>query len=268
MILSHAATHAHGGAGSMLTVETRTNPGPRPTNEDCVLWDPELKLLAIADGMGGHNAGEVASRVAIDAAQEFLRKSIDPEATLVYGANPALSPTENRLLNAVKVANRQIFTTGQEHAEYNGMGTTVVMALVEGRHLTFASVGDSRLYSLVGSTLRQLTRDDSWVAMLSEETGVDAATLKKHPMHHVLTNVVGARIELDVTVHDLDLEDGQTLMMCTDGLHGVIGDDVIQQTLQEEPDLGKAADRLIQTALDSNGRDNVTVLLARYTDAA
>ena len=252
----------------MLTVETRTHSGPRPTNEDSVLWDPDLKLMAIADGMGGHNAGEVASRVAIDAAQEFLRMSIDPDVTFAYGVNAALSMTENRLLNAVKVANRQIFTTGQEHAEYNGMGTTVVMALVEGRHLTFASVGDSRLYSLVGSALRQLTRDDSWVAMLSEETGVDAATLKKHPMHHVLTNVVGARIELDVTVHELDLEEGQTLMMCTDGLHGVIGDEVIQTTLQEEPDLGRAADRLIQTALDLNGRDNVTVLLARYTHPA
>jgi protein phosphatase len=250
----------------MLTVETRTNPGPRPTNEDSVLWDPSLSLMIVADGMGGHNAGEVASRVAIEAAQDFLKKSsLQPDVTFAYGVNAALPMTVNRLLNAVKAANRQIFTSGQEHAEYNGMGTTVVMAIVEGRHLTFASVGDSRLYSLTGSKLRQLTRDDSWVAMLSEETGVDANTLKKHPMHHVLTNVVGARFELDVTVHELDLEDGQTLMMCTDGLHGVLGDEVIQQTLQEEPDLGKAAEKLIQLALDSNGRDNVTVLLARYT---
>jgi len=250
----------------MLTVETRTSPGPRPTNEDSVLWDPSLTLMIVADGMGGHNAGEVASRVAIEAAQEFMQKSaLQPDVTFAYGVNATLSMTVNRLLNAVKAANRQIFTSGQEHAEYNGMGTTVVMAVVEGRHLTFASVGDSRLYSLSGSKLRQLTRDDSWVAMLSEETGVDANTLKKHPMHHVLTNVVGARSELDVTVHELDLEDGQTLMMCTDGLHGVLADETIQQTLQEEPDLGKAAEKLIQQALESNGRDNVTVLLARYT---
>jgi len=250
----------------MLTVETRTNPGPRPTNEDSVLWDPDLALMIVADGMGGHNAGEVASRVAIDAAQEFLRKSaLSPDATFAHGYNASMSMTVNRLLNAIKAANRQIFTEGQEHAEYNGMGTTVVLALVEGRHLSFVSVGDSRLYSLAGSRLRQLTRDDSWVAMLSEETGVDAATLKKHPMHHVLTNVVGARFELDVTVHELDLEDGETLMMSTDGLHGVISDETIRQTLQAEPDLGRAAEALIRQALDSNGRDNVTVLLARYT---
>jgi protein phosphatase len=223
--------------------------------------------MVIADGMGGHNAGEVASRVAIDAAQDFLRKSAASlDVTFAYGLNAALSMTENRLLNAVKVANRQIFTSGQEHAEYNGMGTTVVMAVLDGRHLTFASVGDSRLYLQSGTTLRQLTRDDSWVNMLSEETGVDAATLKKHPMHHVLTNVVGARFELDVTVHELDLEDGQTLMMCTDGLHGVVSDEIIQQTLQDEQDLGAAAEKLIQAALDLHGRDNVTVLLARYTN--
>ena len=250
----------------MLTVQTRTSPGPRPTNEDSVLWDPDLALMIVADGMGGHNAGEVASRVAIEAAQAFLRESaLSSDVTFAHGYNTALSMTVNRLLNAMKAANREIFTSGQQHAEYNGMGTTVVMAIVEGRHLTFASVGDSRLYSLTGSKLRQLTRDDSWVAMLSEETGVDAATLKKHPMHHVLTNVVGARFELDVTVHELDLEDGQTLMMCTDGLHGVVPDDAIQQTLQNEPDLGRAGDSLIQQALDLNGRDNVTVLLARYT---
>jgi PPM family protein phosphatase len=238
----------------MLTVETRTHPGPRPHNEDCVLWDPDLSLMAVADGMGGHNAGEVASRVAIDTAQGFLRE----HASTGNGA-------VHRLLDAVKAANREIFNAGQEHVEYNGMGTTVVLAVAEGRHLTFASVGDSRLYSLTGAKLRQLTRDDSWVTMISEETGVDANALKKHPMHHVLTNVVGARSELDVSAHEIDLEDGQTLMMCTDGLHGVLSDDAIQQTLQEEPDLGKAAERLIQAALEHHGRDNVTVLVARYT---
>jgi protein phosphatase len=120
----------------MLTVETRTNPGPRTTNEDSVLWDPDLALMVIADGTRGHNAGEVASRVAIDAAQEFLRKTVkEADATFAYGVNSALSLTENRLLNAVKVANRQIFSAGQKHAEV-GMGTTVVVALVEGRHLT------------------------------------------------------------------------------------------------------------------------------------
>lgn len=250
----------------MVIAHARTHPGPRATNEDCVLWDPDLSLLAIADGMGGHNAGEVAARCAIDASQEFLRNSlVTDDMTWPFGLDPSLSLTANRLITAVKVANRQIFRSAQEHAEYNGMGTTVVMAIIDARRLTFTSVGDSRLYMLEGTELRQLTRDDSWVMMLSEETGVDASAFKKHPMHHVLTSVVGARLELDVAVHELDLRDGQTLMMCTDGLHGAVPDDVIQQTLRDEPDLARAADRLVETALERQSRDNVTVLLARYS---
>lgn len=250
----------------MVIAQTRTHPGPRATNEDCVLWDPDLLVLAVADGMGGHNAGEVASRFAIDTAHEFLRNSrVTDDMTWPFGLDPSLSLTANRLSTAVKVANRQIFRSAQEHAEYNGMGTTVVMAIAEDHRLTFTSVGDSRLYSLRGSEFRQMTRDDSWVTMLSEETGVDASAFKRHPMHHVLTSVVGARIDLDVTIHELELQEGQTLMMCTDGLHTVVPDDVIRRTLDEEPDLERAADRLIETALSRQSRDNVTVLLARYS---
>ena len=103
------------------------------------------------------------------------------------------------------------------------------------------------------------------VAMLSAETGVDASLLKKHPMNHVLTSVVGARQDLEVRVQEVDLEDGETLMMCTDGLHGVLADEVIRRTLEAETDLQQAAERLVQTALENRSRDNVTVLVARYS---
>ena len=249
----------------MLTAETRTHPGGRPTNEDCVLWDPALSLMAIADGMGGHNAGEVASRLALDAAREFLRESLTDDVTWAYRRDPELSLTANRLVNAVKLANREILRAAEGHAELSGMGTTLVLGIVEDSRLTFASVGDSRLYALAGSKLRQLTRDDSWVAMLSAETGVDASLLKKHPMNHVLTSVVGARPELEVKVQEVDLEEGETLVMCTDGLHGVLADEVIQRTLEAETDLGQAAERLVQSALENRSRDNVTVLVARYS---
>jgi protein phosphatase len=256
----------------MLTAETRTHLGGRATNEDCVLWDAGLGLLAIADGMGGHNAGEVASRVALDTAREFLRKSSEAAdvtsttATWEFGVDPELSLTANRVVNAVKIANREIFRAAQANAEYSGMGTTLVIGLVKDRRLTYASVGDSRLYCLVGAKLRQLTRDDSWVALISAETGLDANLLKKHPMQHVLTNVVGARPDLDVTVQELDLTDGQTLMMCTDGVHGAVPDDVLESSLKAESEVDKAADRLIRAALERHARDNVTVLVARYQD--
>jgi serine/threonine protein phosphatase PrpC len=250
----------------MLTAETRTHPGPRETNEDSVVWDPQLSVMAVADGMGGHKAGEVASRTALDSALDFLRSSESTDLTWAFGINAGLSWTANRLINAIKLANRHIFNAGQTHAEYSGMGTTLVIGMAEGPLLTFGSIGDSRLYTMVDGELRQLTRDDSWVAMISAETGVDLGTLKKHPMHSVLTNVIGARPDVDLTVQSLNLVPGQVLMMCTDGLHGALSDDVIRQTLTEEQALDVAAERLIDEALRCNVRDNVTVLVARYTE--
>ena len=250
----------------MLTVCSRTNPGVlRPSNEDAALWDPILALLAVADGMGGHNAGEVASRMALDAMRAFLREDAADGLTWPFGFRPACSVAANRLMTAIKVANLEVFSASERRAEHAGMGTTVVAALAEGSRLTFASVGDSRIYSLRGTTLRQLTNDDSWVVMLMKESGLDASAFTHHPMRHVLTSVVGARPGLEVPVHEIDLVDGELLMLCTDGLHGALSDDAIRSVLQAEPDVERAADTLVETAVTRDGKDNITVVLARYT---
>src|SRR5687768_15812501 len=130
----------------MLTVATLSHPGHvRANNEDAVLYSPEVGLLAIADGMGGHNAGEVASRMALDVVNEYLRSTSGAEhISWLFGFDPALSVTANRLLTAVKLANEEVFKAASERADYEGMGTTLVAALAEGTRLTFASVGDSR----------------------------------------------------------------------------------------------------------------------------
>jgi protein phosphatase len=252
----------------MLTVSSRTHPGRvRATNEDCVLWDAELGLLAVADGMGGHKAGEVASRLAVEALQDFIRRSAKAEdITWPFGMDRSLSYAANRLITAIKIANRHVYRASEENSGYSGMGTTVVAALADGSHVTFASVGDSRLYSAYDGHLQQLTRDDSWVVMLQRESGLDRHAFDRHPMRHVLTSVVGARPDMDVKAEELALVDAQTILFCTDGLHGALTDDVILSILRSEPDLERAADRLVQTAVASDGSDNVTVLLARYRD--
>jgi serine/threonine protein phosphatase PrpC len=249
----------------MLTVSTRSHPGTvRSINEDAVIWDRELGLLAVADGMGGHNAGEVASRLALEALLVFLRKSAAcDDFTWPFGVNPAMSFAGNRMMTAVKVANRRVFRAAEEQTEYLGMGTTLVAALTEEAHLVFSSVGDSRIYLQDGAELRQLSRDDSWVAMLSREQGLDEATLEKHPMRHVLTNVLGAQSELEAPIVEVDLAPGQTLVLCTDGLHGAVPDEVMLSILRSQADLEQAADALILTALERDGRDNITLLLAR-----
>jgi protein phosphatase len=250
----------------MLSVAWRTDPGAvRKINEDAVLWDADLGLLVVADGMGGHNAGEVASQMAVDTLRSVLGKSTTPDDfAWPFGVNPAFSFAANRLITAVKLANRRVYRASEEHTEYTGMGTTIVAALVDGAQVTYASIGDSRLYLLRGGELQQLTTDDSWVVMLQKESGLAANAFEKHPMRHVLTSVVGARAELDVLAYDLVLRSGDAIMLCTDGLHGALTEDAVATMLRAGPDVEAAAGALVEAAITRDGSDNVTVLLARY----
>jgi protein phosphatase len=230
------------------------------------LWEPDISAIAVADGMGGHNAGEVASQLALDTIKAFLKKSASTDDfTWPFGFSPALSFAANRLMTAIKVANRRVFRASEERSEYTGMGTTVVAAIVEGSRVAFSGVGDSRIYSFAGNELKQITKDDSWVVMLMKESGLDASAFDKHPMRHVLTSVVGARPELDVTVEEMDLVDGQTLLFCSDGLLGGMSDEDIADVLRREPEIEKAADTLVALGVDRDGKDNVTVALLRYS---
>src|SRR5262245_17778947 len=226
----------------MLTVVTRTHPGHvRTINEDSSMWEPDIATLAVADGMGGHNAGEVASQLALDTMKAFLTKSATgDDFTWPFGFSPSLSFAANRLMTAIKIANRRVFRASEERTEYTGMGTTVVAAIVEGSRITFTGVGDSRIYRFDGGELKQMTKDDSWVVMLMKESGLDASAFDKHPMRHVLTSVVGARPELDVTVEEMDLVDGQTFLLCSDGLLGGLSDGDIAGVLKSEPQLERA----------------------------
>ncbi|HJZ78391.1 MAG TPA: protein phosphatase 2C domain-containing protein [Vicinamibacterales bacterium] len=250
----------------MLTVCSRTHPGTvRTINEDSSLLEPDLGVVAVADGMGGHNAGEVASQLALDTIRSFLKKSASgDDITWPFGFTPTRSFAANRLMTAIRIANRRVFRASEERTEYTGMGTTVVAAVVEGARLAYSGVGDSRIYSFDGRELRQITKDDSWVEMLKKESGLDASAFEKHPMRHVLTSVVGARPELDVTVDELDLVDGQTIMLCTDGLHGALKDRDVAAVLRSEADLDRAAAQLVEMAVQRDGKDNVTVAFARY----
>jgi protein phosphatase len=146
------------------------------------------------------------------------------------------------------------------------MGTTLTAALVDGDRVVFSNIGDSRLYAYpTGGEFLQKTRDDSLVGMLADAPGVDLATLEDHPMKHLLTNVLGRRADLDVEVQEMTLADGELLLLCTDGMHGAAADQVMRALLDAERDLQQAADKLVQAALDGGSRDNISVVLARYS---
>ena len=238
----------------------------RKGNEDAFVCADDLQLFVVADGMGGHSAGEVASQLAIEAIVGFVRRSGDRgEFSWPYGIDPNLSFDGNRLRTAIYLANRRVFRAAEEHDDYTGMGTTVVSALIVNSTLIVGHVGDSRLYMLsaVGE-LRQLTRDDSWAAtILAAELGDDKVPLSSHPMRNVLTNVLGARDQADIHLAEFPLQGGELLLLCTDGLHGTLADHAIRRTLLDHEGLESAARTLIGEALDAGSRDNVTALLIR-----
>jgi serine/threonine protein phosphatase PrpC len=146
------------------------------------------------------------------------------------------------------------------------MGTTIVAALIERARLTFCSVGDSRLYLIGPGSFVQLTHDDSWVAtVLANEPGVDEASLAHHPMRHVLTNVIGARDETEVEVGECPVKEGDTLLLCTDGLHGMLDDATMQLVIAAAGTPQELAERLVAAALERQASDNVTVVVVRCT---
>jgi protein phosphatase len=237
----------------------------RKTNEDGFVADLELKLFAVADGMGGHRAGEVASRLALEAITTFISRSAkDTEFTWPYGIDDTLSFDGNRLRTAIHLANRRVFRAAETSDDYSGMGTTIASVLVNGSRLAIGYVGDSRLYLFAGGVLQQLTNDDSWAAaILANDPNLSADELARHPLRNVLTSALGARDRVEVHVSERALISGDVLMLCTDGLHGVVGHDRLQEILRN-PDVEGTAQALVTTAIEAGSRDNVTALVLRY----
>jgi serine/threonine protein phosphatase PrpC len=235
----------------------------RPTNEDCFAIQEELGLCVVADGMGGHNAGEVAARLAVDAVVEFVRAA---DQSWPFGYDPSLSVGGNVLRTAIHLAHIQVLETAISADCYAGMGTTIVAARVADRRLTVAHVGDSRLYLMSGRSLRQVTRDDSWVAsMLAEDPAADPLLLQCHPMRNALTNVVGARARTKVHVAEEALAGGDVMLLSTDGVHDVLDMERLERLMRDDDDPAHIAGNVIASALTRGSRDNCTVVVARYS---
>jgi len=246
----------------------------RPINEDAFAVREDLALCVIADGMGGHNAGEVAARMAVDAVVDAVRSAESPALhdagagvsgeRFPFGLDPALSHNGNLLRTAILLANVQILEAASTAESFAGMGTTIVAARVVDGQLTVAHVGDSRLYLVTGARLRPLTVDDSWMAsMVAREREVDPLLLQHHPMRNALTNVVGAHARTDVHVVDIALAGGEWLLLTTDGVHGVLDDDRLERLMVEFGEPRAIADAVIAAALARGSRDNCTAVVAR-----
>jgi len=226
-----------------------THPGRRTTNEDAFLVDAKRGLFVVADGMGGHNAGEVASSLAVKAIGEFLADG-----------TPA---SVNVLDEALRLANDHILTVAGEKPDYTGMGTTVVAVYLRAGEAVIAHAGDSRVYRWHKGRITQLTRDDSWVAAAMNGLSDDARELEQHPMRHVLTKVVGLRPELQPSVAECPFVAGDVMLLCSDGVHGAVSDEQLGQLLASRNPIAAVAESVVREALAHGATDNMTAVVIR-----
>jgi PPM family protein phosphatase len=252
-----------------VTYQALTDVGrKRKGNEDSLFVNADQKLFVVADGMGGHAAGEVASRIAVDAINEFICLTAgDEEITWPFGLDENMSYDGNRLKTAVRFANRKVLEATKERAEYEGMATTVAAVLVDGEAANLAHVGDSRVYLVRGQELTQLTTDHSWVNEQIQSGVISADQARSHPLRNVVTRALGGKADLqvDMQVHDVQAED--ILLLCSDGLTTMIPDDEIARVIREQAgDIEQAAQSLVDAANARGGEDNITVVLLKFEE--
>jgi serine/threonine protein phosphatase PrpC len=241
----------------------------RGLNEDSLFFDDGLGLYIVADGMGGQNAGEIASRTAVDVVTTFIRRSNKSnEMTWPFGIVAHLSYNGNRLRTAVMLANKHVWRDAETRQEFVGMGTTIVAALVENAVLTLCSAGDSRAYRIRQNQLEQITTDDSWVQAAFSAGALNPERFQDHPLRSIVTKAVGAKETIDVDILEAPIQEGDLYLLCSDGLHGMIEDSkILEIVLATDGNLQKTVADLIAAANASGGKDNITALLLRHRSA-
>jgi len=244
----------------------RTDVGmKRKHNEDNFLLLPEQELFVVADGMGGHNAGEVASAMAVETIASFFNESVgDPDYTWPVKSDPAQSETANRLIAAVKLANLRIYESQAADIQKKGMGTTLVGFVRDGDRIITAHAGDSRCYMLRGGQLSQVTEDHSLLNNYKKIAKLTEEEISNFPHKNVIVRALGMKADVEVDVNEVPLQPGDAFMLCSDGLSGEVNDPEIQRIMVEAgDDLDAAVVTLIKTACENGGKDNVTVIIAR-----
>lgn len=250
----------------MLQSHGETDIGKRrKINEDSIFAANGLFL--VCDGMGGHKAGEVASSLAVEIIARFVeRTEEDRELTWPFGFNPRLSYNANRLRTAIKLANRAVHRQASSREEYTGMGTTVVAVVVKpgDPRMTYAHVGDSRIYLIRDRAMLQLTRDDSWANLAWSGASVEDSG-STSAMKNILTKALGAREDVEFDVVDQALQEGDIVLLCSDGLTNMLPDARINEVVAAHPaDLAGACRQLVDEANAQGGRDNISVILVEH----
>ncbi len=220
----------------------------RSNNEDSYATEPSMGVFVVADGMGGAKAGERASRITVDTVMTEMKQAGE-------------SANLNRLSEAIQLANRNVRWEAGQNRQYAGMGTTVVAVLVNESRAYFVNVGDSRAYLRKDGELYCVTTDHTWINEVGRGLGLTEEQLRTHPYRNVLTKAVGAEDSVEVETHIVEFSPHDLILLCSDGLHGVTGEEALLHGLEASGSLEKKCEALIESALEKGAPDNVTVVL-------
>jgi serine/threonine protein phosphatase PrpC len=237
----------------------------RNHNEDSFLLLPEEQLFCVADGMGGHSSGEIASKIAVEELAEFFRlTSRDIDATWPYKMDKSRNYDENRLATGIKLANMRIFERASAETKFKGMGTTIVTVHFAANACYVAHVGDSRVYSFRGGQLRQLTEDHSLLNDYLKARKLSPEEIEAFPHKNVIVRALGMKDTVQVDLGRVEPQEDEIFLLCSDGLSGMVPDAQLQEILASTTDLEKACGKMIESANAAGGNDNVTCILTRW----
>ncbi|HEX8825276.1 MAG TPA: Stp1/IreP family PP2C-type Ser/Thr phosphatase [Archangium sp.] len=237
----------------------------RNHNEDNYLILPDEHLCCVADGMGGHASGEIASKIAVDELAEFFRMtSSDQEATWPFKMDKTRNYDENRLATGIKLANKSIFDKACSDLKFKGMGTTIVSLHFTNNMAYVAHVGDSRVYYFRQGVLYQVTEDHSLLNDYLKAKKLTQEEIENFPHKNVIVRALGMKDTVQVDVTRVEAQEGDVFLLCSDGLSGMVPDPQMQELLGRTSELEKACSQLIDAANAAGGNDNVTCVLARF----
>ena len=237
----------------------------RNINEDSFLVMPEQRLYCVADGMGGHFAGEIASKIAIDELAEFFRlTSTDRDVTWPFKMDKNRNYDENRLATGIKLANARIYEAASGDPNYRGMGTTIATVHFAESSVYVGHVGDSRVYRFRDGSLELVTEDHSLLNDYLKAKKLSPEEIEAFPHKNVIVRALGMKDTVQVDVSRVEPQDGDVFLLCSDGLSGMVTDAAMADVLTKQKDLNAACTQLIDLANANGGNDNVTCVLARW----
>jgi len=244
-----------------LKVSSGTDPGcKRKNNEDFLFVDTERNLFIIADGMGGHQAGEKASRLAVETSEQYLTKE---KLSHAIGTDGDIKEAINQ---SIVTANKVILEEARLHRKLSGMGCTIIIAIGEGNLFHIGHVGDVRAYVICEDTISLLTEDHTVINELIKSNRITVEEAKKHPLKHVLSKAVGNKDKVEPDYNQILIKPGDYLLLCSDGLTTMIDDNIIKDIVIKEKNTEIIKEKLIEKAKEFGGKDNITVILIHIED--